>query len=381
MTKIQTDISRQEIHIEGITFTAADARLASDGGPSRLQHLFSEDKSGFKSSLSDFLAEWFNETDTVKVHTSGSTGTPKELWVEKRRMMESARLTVNFLDLQPKDTALLCMPLQYIAGKMVVVRSLVAGLNLLPVAPCSRPLQYLETAPDFAAMVPLQVYTSIQNPRDKELLRQIRHLIIGGGAIDRTLGEELRDFPHAVWSTYGMTETLSHIALRRLNGPEATDWYTPFNDVQISLSPEGTLTIDAPQVCPLSLVTNDLAEFNDRGQFRILGRRDNTINTGGVKVQTEEIEAQLKPLTELPFAITSVPDPKLGERIVILIQTSGGQQLQPEEFAQLTEAISHLPRYWQPRQVIPVPELSLTGTGKPDRAEAKRIARNWFGEK
>lgn len=101
-------------------------------------------------------------------------------------------------------------------------------------------------------MVPLQVYTSIQNPRDKELLRQTRHLIIGGGAIDRTLGEELRDFPHAVWSTYGMTETLSHIALRRLNGPEATDWYTPFNDVQISLSPEGTLTIDAPQVCPLS---------------------------------------------------------------------------------------------------------------------------------
>lgn len=381
MTKIQTDIPRQEIHIEGITFTAADARLASDGGPSRLQHLFSEDKSGFKSSLADFLAEWFNETDTVKVHTSGSTGTPKELWVEKRRMMESARLTVNFLDLQPKDTALLCMPLQYIAGKMVVVRSLVAGLNLLPVTPCSRPLQYLETAPDFAAMVPLQVYTSIQNPRDKELLRQIRHLIIGGGAIDRTLGEELRDFPHAVWSTYGMTETLSHIALRRLNGPEATDWYTPFNDVQISLSPEGTLTIDAPQVCPLSLVTNDLSEFNDRGQFRILGRRDNTINTGGVKVQTEEIEAQLKPLTELPFAITSVPDPKLGERIVILIQTSGGQQLQPEEFAQLTEAISHLPRYWQPRQVIPVPELPLTGTGKPDRAEAKRIARNWSGEK
>lgn len=381
MTKIQTDIPRQEIYIEGITFTAADARLASDGGPSRLQHLFNEDKSGFKSSLADFLAEWFNETDTVKVHTSGSTGTPKELWVEKRRMMESARLTVNFLDLQPKDTALLCMPLQYIAGKMVVVRSLVAGLNLLPVTPCSRPLQYLETAPDFAAMVPLQVYTSIQNPRDKELLRQIRHLIIGGGAIDRTLGEELRDFPHAVWSTYGMTETLSHIALRRLNGPEATDWYTPFNDVQISLSPEGTLTIDAPQVCPLSLVTNDLAEFNDRGQFRILGRRDNTINTGGVKVQTEEIEAQLKPLTELPFAITSVPDPKLGERIVILIQTSGGQQLQPEEFAQLTEAISHLPRYWQPRQVIPVPELPLTGIGKPDRAEAKRIARNWSGEK
>lgn len=95
MTKIQTDISRQEIHIEGITFTAADARLASDGGPSRLQHLFSEDKSGFKSSLADFLAEWFNETDTVKVHTSGSTGTPKELWVEKRRMMESARLTVK----------------------------------------------------------------------------------------------------------------------------------------------------------------------------------------------------------------------------------------------------------------------------------------------
>ena len=368
MTKIQTDISRQEIHIEGITFTAADARLASDGGSSRLQHLFSEDKSGFKSSLADFLAEWFNETDTVKVHTSGSTGTPKELWVEKRRMMESARLTVNFLDLQPKDTALLCMPLQYIAGKMVVVRSLVAGLNLLPVAPCSRPLQYLETAPDFAAMVPLQVYTSIQNPRDKELLRQIRHLIIGGGAIDRTLGEELRDFPHAVWSTYGMTETLSHIAMRRLSGETAGKWYTPLSNVHVELSDNETLVISAPDICDGVLVTNDRAVINEKGQFRILGRTDNTINSGGIKLQIEEIESRISELlgnvdAEGHFRIAGKKDPLFGEIVVMLLDES----ILPLE-SKIAEAVAELPKYWRPREVVRVKSLPMTGNGKPDRA-------------
>ena len=190
-------------------------------------------------SLDEFLEEWNNPSPYVHVQTSGSTGVPKPMSVEKRRMLASARITNDFLGLQSGDTALLCMSLDYIAGKMMVVRALERGLRLLAVEPSGHPLavasEQSSSALSFAAMVPLQVYNSLQVPEEKERLQQIRHLIIGGGAIDDALASELKTFPNAVWSTYGMTETLSHIALRRLSGPNASDWYTPFPSVTLSL--------------------------------------------------------------------------------------------------------------------------------------------------
>ena len=151
---------------------------------------------------------------------------------------------------------------------------------------------------------------------------QVRHLIIGGGAIDENLEKSLQDFPYAVWSTYGMTETLSHIALRQLNGKGRSEWYTPFSNVSLSSSEEGTLVINAPLVSEEILKTNDIVEFNISGQFRILGRKDNTINTGGIKVQIEQVEDALRPLLSCPFMITSVSDIKFGEQIVLLLETS-----------------------------------------------------------
>ena len=291
-TPFITEIARQSILIDGKCYTAQETQIPEGESQSLLQKRFHAEygADSFQASLADFLAEWFDDNTTVLVHTSGSTGTPKPLRVEKQRMMQSAILTVSFLGLKQGDTALLCMPLKYIAGKMVVVRALVAGLNLLPVTPCGHPLAEINTAPEFAAMIPMQVYNSLQVPAEKECLKQVRHLIIGGGAIDSTLATELASFPHAVWSTYGMTETLSHIALRRLNGPDASNWYTPFQGVKVSLSPENTLTIEAPAVCAEELTTNDICEFNAQGQFHILGRKDNTVNTGGVKVQIEQVE-------------------------------------------------------------------------------------------
>ena len=154
----------------------------------------------FLQSLEAFLQEWHNDEPTVWVHTSGSTGTPKPMQVEKERMMASARLTCSFLGLKEGDSALLCMPLQYIAGKMVVVRSLIANLKLIPVTPCGHPLKDLKEAPTFAAMIPMQVYNSLQVPEERALLKEIKQLIIGGGAIDDQLANELKDFPNAVWS-------------------------------------------------------------------------------------------------------------------------------------------------------------------------------------
>ena len=218
-------------------------------------------------SLEEFLEEWNTPSPYVHVQTSGSTGRPKPMLVEKRRMRASARITCDFLGLKPGDTALLCMSLDYIAGKMMVVRSLERGLKLITVEPsghplANSPLSTLHSPLDFAAMVPMQVYNSLQVPEERECLRQIRHLIIGGGAIDEAMEVVLKDFPNAVWSTYGMTETLSHIALRRLNGPEASEWYTPFSSVKVSLNEEHCLVIDAPEVCAEPLVTNDIAELS-----------------------------------------------------------------------------------------------------------------------
>ena len=324
--------------------------------------------------IEQFLAEWRNDSSTVLVHTSGSTGQPKPMLVEKRRMEASARITCQFLGLKAGDTALLCLPLDYIAGKMMVVRALTCGLRLLSVPSSGHPLasgsQSLPPHLSFAAMVPMQVWNSLQVPEERERLRQIRHLIIGGGAIEAPLAAELADFPNAVWSTYGMTETLSHIALRRLNGPNRSDWYTPFAGVSLSLSGDDCLVINAPAVHDGPLVTNDIAELRADG-FRILGRKDNVICSGGIKIQTEEVERLLQPHLQVPFMITHVPDVRLGQQVVLLVV--GGEVADIETVCRRV-----LPKYWVPRHTLLVDRLPLTVTGKPARAEAAQLAKSLF---
>ena len=319
-------------------------------------------------SIEEFLEEWNNPSPYVHVKTSGSTGAPKPMLVEKQRMLNSARITCDFLGLRPGDTALLCMSLDYIAGKMMVVRSLERGLKLTTVEPSGHPLSTSNLPPStfhiphFTAMVPLQVYNTLQVPEERERLKQIRHLIIGGGAIDDSLAAELKDFPNNIWSTYGMTETLSHIALRRLNGPEASEWYTPFPSVHLSISDEGCLIIDAPEVCPEPLITNDIAELSTR-QFRILGRKDNVICSGGLKIQAEELERQLRPHMSAPFVISKRADEKFGEVVVLITEGS------PSDARIICERI--LPKYHQPKAYLHLDQIPLTETGKIARHKIK----------
>ena len=320
-------------------------------------------------SLEEFLEVWYNDSPFVQVQTSGSTGAPKPMAVEKRRMVASARITCDFLGLKPGDTTLLCMSLDYIAGKMMVVRALERSLRLVSVPPSGHPLAHEAASSqvfDFAAMVPLQVYNSLQVPAERMRLMRIRQLIIGGGAIDDALAAALKSFPHAVWSTYGMTETLSHIALRRLNGPEASDCYTPFPSVRLSLSADGCLIIEAPAVCDGPLLTNDMAELLSDGRFRILGRKDNVICSGGIKIQIEEVERQLRPHLQSPFLITRRPDSKFGEVCVLLTEGDAA------EASLVCERV--LPKFHQPRLCFHVARIPLTATGKPARHEAELLA-------
>ena len=353
-------------------------------------------------TLEDFFSEWNNDSDRVLVHTSGSTGKPKPMMVEKKRMLNSARITCDFLGLKPGDSALLCMSLDYIAGKMVVVRSIERHLHLISVSPSGHPLKDINLKDangkdvngeiTFAAMVPMQVYNTLQVPEERERLTHIRHLIIGGGAIDASLEKELRSLPGniAIWSTYGMTETLSHIALRRINGAEASEWYQPFDSVKISQTDEGCLVIDAPLVCAETLVTNDIVEIEpyiynkvenheevgkhdkvEKLRFRIKGRKDNVICSGGIKIQIEEVEALLKPHLEKPFMIAKKKDEKFGEIAVLLTEDEDIKKVEATIRRLLSDEKSsdhknH--KYWIPREFRYVEHLPLTETGKPKRS-------------
>ncbi len=317
-----------------------------------------------------FREEWENDEPRLLVHTSGSTGAPKPLWVEKHRMEASARITCDFLGLKAGDTALLCLPLDFIAGKMMAVRAWTRGLLLRVVEPCGHPLAEDiltddEARVDFAAMVPLQVWNSLQVPAERRRLMAIRHLIIGGGAIDEELAAELRTFPNAVWSTYGMTETLSHIALRRLSGEEASEWYEAFPSVSLSQTDDGCLVVDAPLVCAERLVTNDIVVFDgvsDR-RFRVMGRKDNVICTGGIKVQAEEVERLLRAHMRVPYYITKAADKKYGEVVAIVVERRKGDKEPTQEGMQRIFR-TLLPPYWQPRKVRFVDRLPMTATGK-----------------
>lgn len=321
-------------------------------------------------TLEAFLEEWHNESPYVRVQTSGSTGDPKSMLVEKQRMLASARRTNDFLGLREGDTALLCMSLDYIAGKMMVVRALERNLRLICVEPSGHPLTVTQRGQSpcvtFTAMVPMQVYNTLKVPEECECLKQIRHLIIGGGAVDAHLAAELKTFPNNVWSTYGMTETLSHIALRRLSGRGASDWYTPFPSVKVSLNDDCCLVIDAPEVCSELLVTNDIAELRNQS-FRILGRKDNVICSGGIKIQAEEVERMLNAHLRTPYLISKRPDKKFGEVVVLL--TEGDM----EEAKTVCEAV--LPKFQRPKAYVHVDCIPLTETKKPARRQAEELAK------
>ena len=358
--KMELDRQKQRLLLDGKVYASSE-----------IYRIVSERSGEVSESLRElvlFLEEWFNDSPLITVHTSGSTGTPKILQVRKDQMMQSARLTCEFLNLQEGDTALLCMNLRYIGAKMVVVRALVAGLNLVIRQASGHPLSDVEQSLRFAAMVPLQVYNTLQVPEEKERLCRTDILIIGGGAISPELEKEIQCLPNAVYSTYGMTETLSHIALRRLNGIEASGCYRPFPSVHLSLSSENTLVIDAPLVCDEQLQTNDVARIYPDGSFVILGRKDNIINSGGIKVQAEEVEKILRPLITVPFVITSVPDKRLGETIVLLLEHT-------DKFPEITTDIpSLLSPYQCPKYIRMVDKIPMTENGKIGRAACRTLA-------
>lgn len=323
-------------------------------------------------TVEEFLAQWNDASPTMEVRTSGSTGTPKLIYIEKERMRASARMTCDFLGIKPADTALLCMPLDYIAGKMMVVRALERNMKLLSVEPSGHPLadntlsDLNEGIVHLAAMVPLQVWNTLRVPEERERLHHIKHLIIGGGAISQELEQELRTIPINVWSSYGMTETLSHIALRRIS----EDYYSPLPGISLSQDQDDCLIINAPALCAQTLYTNDIVRFHGKDRFQVIGRRDNTICSGGIKIQIEQVEAWLQSIGMDNIMITYHEDKALGQALVYLTT----DEIDTDMLRKSVPTDTPNSKFWLPRHIVKVPFLPLTPTGKPDRATAKQLA-------
>ncbi|WP_027376116.1 AMP-binding protein [Kaistella palustris] len=327
----------------------------------------------FDREVLSFLDEWFSESETVKVQSSGSTGTPKVFETEKGRMRSSAKLTCDFFQLKKGDSALLCLPVQYISGKMMVVRAVETQLSLSVVLPSAKPLQDLEEETHFCAMSPLQV----ENSLDK--LHLLRNLIIGGAAVSETLKNKIHTSLASVraqttiYETYGMSETLSHIALKQIF-PVSDDYFQVLGDVKIDLDPRGCLMINAPKLNPEILVTNDLVEIkeaNEGGQapakFRFLGRIDNVINSAGLKIYPEQLEDLVKRILPREVVFLGLPDETLGEKLILAVE---GEE-NPSIFQKL-KTVSYPTKNHQPKEIFFVKEFPRIPNGKINRLKLKK---------
>ncbi len=316
----------------------------------------------FGQQVAQFRHEWLAPTLTMQVQTSGSTGQPKQMEVQKEWMWQSALRTCRALHLPQGADALLCLPIRYIAAQMMAVRAEVWPLRLTMVHPSSHPLRHLDHAPYFVAMTPMQAYATLQDQHEAALLRQVRVLLLGGGEISPALETQLHSLPGDVWSSYGMTETLSNVALRRISGPSAGEWYVPMEGVSVEIGDDGTLTIHDPLTGNPTLHTNDMAETNGTGGFRILGRRDNVVCSGGIKLQLEALERRLRQRLSCDFFLTARPDDRLGQALTLVFQ---GESTEVPRMEAACRSVLHGPEV--PRRYEAVRELPRTISGKVRR--------------
>ncbi len=322
----------------------------------------------WQKSLHKFITDWINEEDFVTVQTSGSTGKPKKIKLSKERMMNSAFMTGKYFDFKSGQKALLCLPCDYIAGKMMVVRAMMWGLDLQLVPPKGNPMAAINRPIDFAAMIPLQVATIFEENSDKFSL--IKKLIIGGGKVDAQLNEKLELISTQCYATYGMTETITHVAIKKLNGPHQTAYFEALSNINLSTDKRGCLKIDAPKLSEKIIITNDIVDLKNEQQFEWLGRFDNVINTGGIKVFPEKIEAILEKIIPYRFFITSIPDKKLENKVILIIESK--EWITKKINALKLDLKQVLSKFEQPKVIYFVDEFEETPTKKIQRNRTKK---------
>lgn len=309
--------------------------------------------------LRQFFKDWADERDFILGKTSGSTGDPKTIKLSKRAMLASAELTNSFFNLKAGDSILLCLSVNYIAGKMMLVRAIAGGLNVVVAKPSSEPDWKGPVA--LAAMVPMQVHQLLSSAKGRKALSMVENLIVGGSPLSRDCAEKLSDLPVNAYMTYGMTETVSHVALSKI-GRETRPVYTAMSGVRFSLDNRGCLVISAPHLSEVDVVTNDVAELISDFSFVWKGRFDNVINTGGVKVHPEVVEDSLRGIIDRRFYVMAEPDDKFGEIVVLKIE---GMPLSDDLLRKLqSDMARRLSKFERPKKILFLAKFNETDSGK-----------------
>lgn len=316
------------------------------------------------NSIANFLSDWFHQKDFVTVQTSGSTGKPKPIQLKKEFMKNSALATGTFFNLKENTTALLCLSTDYIAGKMMLVRALTLGWQLDVVKPESNPLKGVEKQYDFSAMVPLQLRSSLNE------LSKVDKLIVGGGVVTADLIAAIQNISTKVFATYGMTETITHIAVKKLNDlPLIREWrslYKTLPNVLISQDNKNCLIIEAPKVTIEKIVTNDVVNIVSKTTFEWLGRIDNVINSGGIKLHPERIEEKLSEIIEQRFFVSGIKDEVLGEKLILIIEDVTSSGVESFLLSKIKKE-SSLSKFEIPKEVYFLPQFIETETKKIQR--------------
>ncbi len=324
----------------------------------------------YEQKAIDFCQSWLAGRTEFLLHTSGSTGRPKPILLNRSQMVASAEMTIKTFQLASGDTFLVNLNVEFIAGVMMLVRGMVAGANLIIVEPSANPLKKLDDISiDFGAFVPYQLQKILEESPEKiEVLNKMKAIIIGGAAVNVALEKDIQAIQSPVYSTYGMTETVSHIAIRRLNGNQKENFFQKLPNIELGINTNNCLNIKGLVTNNELIQTNDIVEFIKHNQFKILGRIDNVINSGGVKIQLEKVERNIEIYFEehkinARFWTAGIQDENLGQKLILVLESSLAI-----DFPKLKNSLlNSLSKYEIPREIFYSNPFLETPTGKIDK--------------
>lgn len=316
----------------------------------------------YEKVTGNFLIDWLNKDDFLYVNTSGSTGQPKAVKLKKQAMVNSAIATGDFLGLQPGDTAIDCLPSYYIAGKMMLVRAMILGLEIDCVEPSAHPIFDYEKHYDFCAMIPLQLKHTIN------YTGRIKTIIVGGSKITKPLLEKIKGCTSKFYETYGMTETVTHVAVRQLasKGHKGEPFFKALPHVTFSQDDRKCLVINASKLVKEELTTNDIVDLKSETSFKLLGRYDNVINSGSVKLFPEQIEDKLQPVIDERFIVAGEDDATLGEKLILIVENPRDSI---ESIENRIKQLKGLTRFEVPKKIYTIDKFSETVNGKIQRSK------------
>ena len=338
-----------------------------------LDHVDVPGSDDWNTALRNAIAEWYNDEDDIIMQTSGSTGKPQKITLSKANIRASAQLTQKTFDLKSGDTLLLCLPVHYIAGRMMVYRAIVLGLNLLTIEPSLNPVQHLTDHVSLASFTPMQIANAIDLYVDR--LQNIDHILIGGAAVSQPMRQSIRALGLTAYESYGMTETITHVALRRMDSDRC---FHALEGVRFSVDDRGCLVVHVRHLDQQKFITNDLVDLKTNKTFQWLGRIDHVINSGGIKIIPETVEQKIALIIPNRFFVHADKDAKLGEKVALIIEDESWSSEEKVEYEKQMRHI--LDAYEFPKNIYFLKPFKKTHTGKVNRHKTFQLAKRFKEE-